>query len=187
MCAFDILCVFANHGLIGTIPLLWAPVSKRIGQFPVSSFFHCLPSSPGRRPVYLVSMLLSSALQLASAYCTTYGTLMACRVLVSVFICPPQSIGASTVSEVFFVHQKGQKMGIWALLVSVGSTIAPLIMGPLVCRSRCMKTRLSIADMTLLTRPHRTVAMDVLLSRYHQLCPLRLIHLFLSRNVIRST
>ncbi|KAJ3879960.1 MFS multidrug transporter [Lentinula edodes] len=101
---------------LGTIPLLWAPVSKRIG----------------RRPVYLASMLLSSALQLASAYCTTYGTLMACRVLVSVFICPPQSIGASTVSEVFFVHQKGQKMGIWALLVSVGSTIAPLIMGPLV-------------------------------------------------------
>ncbi|KAJ4482144.1 MFS multidrug transporter [Lentinula aciculospora] len=105
---------------LGTIPLLWAPVSSRIG----------------RRPVYLLSMLLSAALQLASAYCTTYGSLMACRVLVSVFICPPQSIGASTVSEVFFVHQKGQKMGIWALLVSVGSTIAPLIMGPLVYHTR---------------------------------------------------
>ncbi|KAJ3747273.1 MFS multidrug transporter [Lentinula detonsa] len=101
---------------LGTIPLLWAPVSNRIG----------------RRPVYLASMLLSAAMQLASAYCTTYGSLMTTRVLVSVFICPPQSIGASTVSEVFFVHQKGQKMGIWALLVSVGPTIAPLIMGPLV-------------------------------------------------------
>lgn len=144
MCSRHSVCQLVDHGLIGTIPLLWAPVSKRIGQFPVSSFSHCLPSSPGRRPVYLVSMLLSSALQLASAYCTTYGTLMTCRVLVSVFICPPQSIGASTVSEVFFVHQKGQKMGIWALLVSVGPTIAPLIMGPLVCTSRCMETRSSI-------------------------------------------
>ncbi|KAJ3775534.1 MFS multidrug transporter [Lentinula raphanica] len=104
---------------LGTLPLLWAPVSNRIG----------------RRPVYLTSMLLSAALQLASAYCTTYGSLMACRALVSIFICPPQSIGASTVSEVFFVHQKGQKMGIWALLVSVGPTLAPLIMGPLVFRT----------------------------------------------------
>ncbi|KAJ4490310.1 MFS multidrug transporter [Lentinula aciculospora] len=101
---------------LGTFPFLWAPVSSRIG----------------RRPVYLASMLISAAMQLASAYCTTYGSLVTCRVLVAIFICPPQSIGASTVSEVFFVHEKGQKMGVWALLVSLGPTIAPLIMGPLV-------------------------------------------------------
>ncbi|KIK69536.1 hypothetical protein GYMLUDRAFT_236049 [Collybiopsis luxurians FD-317 M1] len=101
---------------LGSFPLLWAPVSARIG----------------RRPVYLASMLISAAIQLASAFCTSYGSLMACRILVGIFICPPLSIGASTVSEVFFVHEKGQKMGVWALLVSVGSTLAPLIMGPLV-------------------------------------------------------
>ncbi|KAF9066697.1 MFS multidrug transporter [Rhodocollybia butyracea] len=101
---------------LGTFPFLWAPVSSRIG----------------RRPVYLASMLLSAAMQLASAYCTTYGTLMTCRILTAIFICPPQSIGASTVSEVFFVHEKAQKMGIWALLVSVGPSSAALVMGPLV-------------------------------------------------------
>ncbi|KAJ3796574.1 MFS multidrug transporter [Lentinula aff. detonsa] len=101
---------------LGTFPFLWAPISSRIG----------------RRPVYLASMLISAAMQLASAYCTTYGALVACRVLVAIFICPPQSMGASTVSEMFFVHEKGQKMGVWALLVSLGPTIAPLIMGPLV-------------------------------------------------------
>ncbi|KAJ4463904.1 major facilitator superfamily domain-containing protein [Lentinula lateritia] len=101
---------------LGTFPFLWAPISSRIG----------------RRPVYLASMLISAAMQLASAYCTTFGALVTCRVLVAIFICPPQSIGASTVSEVFFVHEKGQKMGVWALMVSLGPTIAPLIMGPLV-------------------------------------------------------
>ncbi|GAW04917.1 MFS general substrate transporter [Lentinula edodes] len=101
---------------LGAFPFLWAPISSRIG----------------RRPVYLASILISAAMQLASAYCTTFGTLVTCRVLVAIFICPPQSIGASTVSEVFFVHEKGQKMGVWALMVSLGPTIAPLIMGPLV-------------------------------------------------------
>ncbi|KAJ3921618.1 major facilitator superfamily domain-containing protein [Lentinula edodes] len=68
---------------LGTFPFLWAPISSRIG----------------RRPVYLASMLISAAMQLASAYCTTFGALVTCRVLVAIFICPPQSIGASTVSE----------------------------------------------------------------------------------------
>lgn len=55
----------------------------------------------GHQPIYLEPMLIMSGLQLASAYCTTYGTLMTCRTLVAIFICPLQSIGASTISEVF--------------------------------------------------------------------------------------
>ncbi|KAF5389272.1 hypothetical protein D9757_003543 [Collybiopsis confluens] len=101
---------------LGSFPLLWAPISERVG----------------RRPIYLLSMLISAAVQLASGFCTTYGSLMACRILVAIFICPPLSIGASTVSEVFFEHQKGQKFGIWTLLTSVGSTLAPILVGPLV-------------------------------------------------------
>ncbi|KIY47729.1 MFS general substrate transporter [Fistulina hepatica ATCC 64428] len=101
---------------LGAAPLFWGPVAARIGA---------------KRPIYLMSVLISAALHLALAYCKTYGSFMALRALQAIFICPPQSIGASTISDMFFQHEKGQKMGIWALLVSVGPMCGPLIMGPL--------------------------------------------------------
>lgn len=50
----------------------------------------------------------------------------------SIFLSPPQSIGANIVGEMFFLHEKGAKLGVWTLLVSLGPPVAPLIMGPLV-------------------------------------------------------
>lgn len=98
---------------LGVFPLLWSPVSSRIG----------------RRPMFLLSTLLSAAITFACAYCRSYGTLMAVRVLQAIFVCPPQAIGAATVNEMFFSHERGQKMGIWALLVGLGPPLAPLIFG----------------------------------------------------------
>lgn len=80
------------------MPLFWSPISSRIG----------------RRPVYLVSALISAAMALAGGFCHSYGTLMATRVLQAIFISPAQSIGASTVHELFFEHEKGAKMGAWS-------------------------------------------------------------------------
>lgn len=80
------------------MPLVWAPISERIG----------------RRPVYLISALVSAACALAGGFCHSYGTLMTTRVIQAVFLSPPQGIGASTVRELFFSYQKGQKMGVWS-------------------------------------------------------------------------
>lgn len=82
---------------LGITPIIWSPISERIG----------------RRPVYLISALVSAACALGGAYCRSYGTLMTTRVFQAIFIAPPQSIGACTVSEMFFAHQKGRKMGVW--------------------------------------------------------------------------
>ncbi|POY74611.1 hypothetical protein BMF94_2372 [Rhodotorula taiwanensis] len=101
---------------LGVFPLVWSPVSKRIG----------------RRPVLLASALLSAAMHFAAAYTHSYGALMTTRVFQAIFISPPQSIGANMVGEMFFQHEKGAKLGIWTLLTSLGPPVAPLIMGPLV-------------------------------------------------------
>lgn len=93
--------------------MLWSPVSSRIG----------------RRPVYLASTLISAALALACAYCTSYGTLIAVRILQAIAISPPQSTGAATITEMFFEHERGAKIGVWALLVTLGPPLAPLIFG----------------------------------------------------------
>ncbi|KAL8283127.1 hypothetical protein RQP46_005905 [Phenoliferia psychrophenolica] len=88
---------------LGVSPLFWSPVSARIG----------------RRPVYLASSLISAALHLAAAYCTTYGTLMTCRILQAIFLSPPGAIGAQSINEMFFQHEKGQKLGIWAWFFTI--------------------------------------------------------------------
>lgn len=62
-------------------------------------------------------------MHLAGAYTHSYGALMTTRVFQAIFICPPQAIGVSTVKEVFFEHERGRKLGIWALLVSIGAQI----------------------------------------------------------------
>jgi len=41
---------------------------------------------------------------------------MTTRVFQAIFLCPPQSIGATMVGEMFFLHERGAKIGIWTLL-----------------------------------------------------------------------
>ncbi|KAJ7439457.1 MFS multidrug transporter [Mycena latifolia] len=101
---------------LGAMPLIWSPLSSRIG----------------RRPVYLISTLVSAACALGCAFCNSYGALMTARVFQSIFISSAQSIGASTVGELFFAYQKGRKMGIWVLLVTIGPILGPLMGGYLV-------------------------------------------------------
>ena len=84
------------------MPLVWSPISERIG----------------RRPVYLVSALVSAACVLGGGFCKSYGALMTTRVFFAIFVSPALSIGACTVEEMFFAHEKGRKMGIWGKSVS---------------------------------------------------------------------
>ncbi len=103
------------------MPLVWAPISERIG----------------RRPVYLISALVSAGCALAGAYCHSYGTLMVSRVFQAIFISPPLSIGASTVSEMFFSYQKGRKMGVWGKLMLKHSIMQTISQGLLVLLVTC--------------------------------------------------
>ncbi|KAJ7661697.1 major facilitator superfamily domain-containing protein [Mycena rosella] len=101
---------------LGVMPLFWSPVASRIG----------------RRPVYLISALGSAAFALTGAYCHSYRTLLVTRAFQSIFISSAQSLGGSTVGDLFFAYQKGRKMGVWVLLVTIGPILGPLIVGFLV-------------------------------------------------------
>ncbi|KAG8881199.1 hypothetical protein FRB98_004511 [Tulasnella sp. 332] len=98
---------------LGVSPLFWGPVANRIG----------------RRPVYLISTLGAAICTFVGAYCHSYGTLMITRVFSAIMVSPPQAIGSSSVKEMFFLHERGQKMGIWLLLVTLGPPTAPFIFG----------------------------------------------------------
>ncbi|GJJ11749.1 hypothetical protein Clacol_005987 [Clathrus columnatus] len=50
----------------------------------------------------------------------------------SIFISPPLSLGACTVREVFSPQERGEKMGLWSLMVSIGPLLGPILVGFLV-------------------------------------------------------
>ncbi|KAJ7093782.1 MFS general substrate transporter [Mycena epipterygia] len=102
--------------LLGVVPLIWTPIAQRIG----------------RRPSYLISAFLSAVCALAGAFCTSFNTLLATRALQAIFISSAQSLGADTVGDMFFAHEKGTKLGIWVLTVTIGPSLGPIIVGFLI-------------------------------------------------------
>jgi len=83
--------------VLGFAPLVWKPLSYRFG----------------RRPIWLLSTLLSGVCNVGCAVSQSYGAMMACRCLVAFFISPAIAIGSGVVVELFFKSERGRYMGIW--------------------------------------------------------------------------
>ncbi|KAK6385749.1 hypothetical protein LTS17_001321 [Exophiala oligosperma] len=99
--------------IYSVVPFLWLPLMDRIG----------------RRPSLLLSAFGAAICNVGGVFCETYGTQMATRVLTALFIAPPTALGGIIVTELFFVHERGTKTGIWKLLFTIGAPAGPFILG----------------------------------------------------------
>ncbi|KAK4946506.1 hypothetical protein LTR10_014358 [Elasticomyces elasticus] len=83
----------------------------------------------GRRPVYLASTLITGAMCIwcGVAAKTTFGSFFAARAFVGWFIGPIESISASTITDIFFLHDRGEKISIWGLSILGGNEIGPVL------------------------------------------------------------
>lgn len=99
--------------ILGGAPLFWKPLSHRFG----------------RRPIFLLSLILSCVCNIGCAKSPDYASMAACRALVSFFISPAMAIGSGVVTETFFRHERARYMGIWTVMVTLGVPIGPFIFG----------------------------------------------------------
>lgn len=99
--------------ILGGAPLLWKPLSHRFG----------------RRPIFLLSLILSCVSNVGCAKSPDYASMAACRALVACFISPAMAIGSAVVMETYFQHERARYMGIWTMMVTLGIPIGPLIFG----------------------------------------------------------
>ena len=99
--------------ILGGAPLFWRPLSIRYG----------------RRPIWLLSTLLSCVCNVGCAYSPGYASMAACRALVSFFISPDAAIGSGVVTETFFKKERARYMGIWTLMVTIGVPMGSFIFG----------------------------------------------------------
>ncbi|KAL4806824.1 major facilitator superfamily domain-containing protein [Aspergillus unguis] len=99
--------------ILGAAPLLWKPLSHRFG----------------RRPIFLLSLLLSCVCNIGCAKSPDYASMAACRALVAFFVSPAMAIGSAVVMETFFRRERARYMGVWTVMVTLGVPVGPFIFG----------------------------------------------------------
>lgn len=82
----------------------------------------------GRRPVMLGSLILYAVGLIAATQCKTYASLMGCRILHSFGSGVCEALPVQLVNDIFFLHERGKKLGWYTAGLCLGST-GPLYAG----------------------------------------------------------
>ncbi|KAJ5688268.1 hypothetical protein N7536_010887 [Penicillium majusculum] len=83
----------------------------------------------GRRPVYLIGNLVAGITSVAAGYCNTWSGVMITRAFNGFGSGAVISMGAATICDLYFVHQRGVYIGIYTLALTSGAHVAPLLGG----------------------------------------------------------
>ncbi|KIK50273.1 hypothetical protein GYMLUDRAFT_209250 [Collybiopsis luxurians FD-317 M1] len=83
----------------------------------------------GKRPVYLLSLLGTLATCVWVPYTRSNGAWIASKILQGFMGAPIESLAEMTVSDIYFTHERGGHIGLYALMLCGASFIAPLIAG----------------------------------------------------------
>lgn len=94
-----------------------------------SIFFIPFVHRYGRRPLYLMSILVQLICCIWAAYMRTWGEMMANSFLGGLGGALSETIAMVTIGDLFFVHHHAMMNGIFLLAQSIGAFVGPVIMG----------------------------------------------------------
>ena len=94
----------------GVSPFLWAPLANVYG----------------RRPVTLLSMVITILGGISSAISPNFASLTGTRAMCGFGFGGMMSVGTSCVNDMFFLHERGEKTGVYSVLITNGAHIALL-------------------------------------------------------------
>jgi len=83
----------------------------------------------GRRPAFIVSSALFFATILWSGYATSYGSMVASRVLNAFAGSATEGLGVATVADLFFLHERGRWMSVYVFFLVNGTTFGTIVSG----------------------------------------------------------
>ncbi|KAI7369184.1 MFS general substrate transporter [Hortaea werneckii] len=83
----------------------------------------------GKRPTYLISVAATLALTMWGPYAASNGQWIAKNVLGGFFSAPIEALPEVSVSDVFFAHERGTFMGVYAFVLAGSNFFAPIICG----------------------------------------------------------
>lgn len=94
-------------------PLLWASPADIIG----------------RRPILILGTIMALASTIGAALAPNYPCYMAARFFQGLGVSPASNVGLAIINDIFFEHERGQKLGLWVLAIDQGLLFGPLIGG----------------------------------------------------------
>ncbi|PHH83440.1 hypothetical protein CDD83_2984 [Cordyceps sp. RAO-2017] len=88
----------------------------------------------GKRPVYLASAIVFIGTCLWAAWSPSFSSLLAARVFQGVAISPVECLPSATIAEIFFLHERAYRIGIYTLLLLGGKNLVPLVSAAIISR-----------------------------------------------------
>ncbi|KAF2644237.1 serine/threonine kinase 16 [Massarina eburnea CBS 473.64] len=83
----------------------------------------------GKRPIYLLSILATLATQVWAPYTKTNGQWIANKIVQGFVGAPVESLCEISVTDIYFTHERGRYIGLYALLLAGSNFFAPIIAG----------------------------------------------------------
>ncbi|KAF2109260.1 major facilitator superfamily domain-containing protein [Lophiotrema nucula] len=124
--AFYILSIEFDKSMTETSHLLLWPILV-LGLFnffwvPVANYF-------GKRPVFVFASLLLCVCYVWGATASSFKSLLWSNIIAAFAGSSTEALGAAIVNDLYFLHERGAKMGIYMNAISGGNTLGPLICG----------------------------------------------------------
>lgn len=83
----------------------------------------------GRRVIFISGTVIALAATVGAAKADSYGSYMAARLFQGLGVSPAATVGLAIINDLFFEHERGQKIGLWVLAIDLGLFFGPLIGG----------------------------------------------------------
>ncbi|KAI4103139.1 MAG: hypothetical protein LQ345_007339 [Seirophora villosa] len=81
----------------------------------------------GKRPVYLVCIILFILSSIWCALSPNYPSLVIARIFMGMAVSPVECLPSATIAEIFFLHERAYRLGIYTLLLLSGKNLVPLV------------------------------------------------------------
>lgn len=81
----------------------------------------------GKRPVYLFSAILWIASAIWCALSPSFVSLILARIFQGIAVSPVECLPSATIAEIFYLHERAFRIGIYTLLLLGGKNLIPLV------------------------------------------------------------
>ncbi|KAH6716062.1 major facilitator superfamily domain-containing protein [Leptodontidium sp. MPI-SDFR-AT-0119] len=88
----------------------------------------------GKRPVYLASAVIFIGTSIWCAASPSYHSLLVARIFQGVSVSPVECLPSATIAEIFFLHERAYRLGIYTLLLLGGKNLVPLVSAAIIQR-----------------------------------------------------
>ncbi|KAJ4362224.1 hypothetical protein N0V95_001468 [Ascochyta clinopodiicola] len=86
----------------------------------------------GKRPVYLVAIVLFTLSSIWCALSPNYASLVVARIVQGFAVSPVECLPSATIAEIFFLHERAYRLGMYTLLLLGGKNLIPLVSAAIV-------------------------------------------------------